>query len=369
MRTGRPLARLALSAADRDVLEGYVRRGKTAQALALRSRIVLGCAAGLSNKAVAARERVTEQTVGKWRRRFIARGLDGLLDEPRPGAARKIDDAKVESVIVETLETSPAGATHWSTRSMARHSGISTSTVGRIWRAFGLQPHRVESFKLSSDPLFIEKVRDVVGLYLAPPERALVLCVDEKSQIQALDRTQPLLPMRPGQVERRSHDYARHGTTSLFAALDIATGRVIGRCYQRHRAAEFRKFLDAIDQAVPADLDLHLVLDNYATHKTPAVKAWLARHPRYHLHFTPTSASWLNQVERWFALLTEKQIRRGVHRSIDDLKVDIETFIAAHNDDPKPFIWTKSADDILQTIARFCSQTLAIHPSTSSTNL
>jgi len=351
------------------MLEGYARRGKTAQALASRARIILSCASGLSNKAVAARERVSGQTVGKWRRRFLDYGIDGLLDEPRPGVARKIDDAKVESVIVETLETLPQGATHWSTRSMARHSGISVSSVGRIWRAFGLQPHRVETFKLSSDPLFIDKVRDVVGLYLAPPEHALVLCVDEKSQIQALDRTQPLLPMRPGQAERRSHDYARHGTTSLFAALDIATGRVIGRCYQRHRAVEFRKFLDAIDQAVPADLDLHLVLDNYATHKTPAVKAWLARHPRYHLHFTPTSASWLNQVERWFALLTEKQIRRGVHRSIDDLKADIEAFIAAHNDDPKPFIWTKSADAILQTIARYCSQTLASHPQNYSTNL
>jgi transposase len=369
MRTGRPLRRLDLSAADRGMLEGYARRGKTAQALASRARIVLGCASGLSNKAVAAHERVSEQTVGKWRRRFLDRGIDGLLDEPRPGVARTIGDAKVESVIVETLERLPPGATHWSTRSMARHSGISVSSVGRIWRAFGLQPHRVETFKLSSDPLFIDKVRDVVGLYLAPPERALVLCVDEKSQIQALDRTQPLLPMRPGLAERRSHDYARHGTTSLFAALDIATGRVIGRCYQRHRAVEFRKFLATIDRAMPADLDLHLVLDNYATHKTPAVKAWLARHPRYHLHFTPTSASWLNQVERWFALLTEKQIRRGIHRSIDDLKADIAAFIAAHNGDPKPFIWTKSADAILQTIARYCSQTLATHPTTYSTNL
>jgi transposase len=286
MRTGRPLRRLDLSAEDRSVFEGYRRRGKTAQALASRARIVLGCASGLSNKVVAARERVTEQTVGKWRRRFLEGGLDGLLDEPRPGVRRTIDDAKVESVIVETLERQPPGATHWSTRSMARHSGLSTSSVGRIWRAFGLQPHRIETFKLSTDPLFIDKVRDIVGLYLAPPEHALVLCVDEKSQIQALDRTQPLLPMRPGQAERRSHDYIRYGTTSLFAALDIVTGRVIGRCYQRHRAVEFRKFLDAIEQAVPPGLDLHLVLDNYATHKTSAIKAWLARHPRYHLHFT-----------------------------------------------------------------------------------
>ena len=361
MRTGRPVAKIELSAEVASILEGYTQRRKTAQGLALRARIVLGCASGLSNKAVAARERVTAQTVGKWRRRFLKRGADGLLDEPRPGVPRKIDDAKVESIIVQTLESQPRGATHWSTRSMARHSGISTSSVGRIWRAFGLQPHRVETFKLSTDPLFVDKVRDIVGLYLNPPDRALVLCVDEKSQIQALDRTQPLLPMRPGQVERRSHDYERHGTTSLFAALDIATGHVIGRCYQRHRAVEFRKFLTAVEQAVPADLDIHLVLDNYATHKAPPVKEWLARHPRYHLHFTPTSASWLNQVERWFALLAEKQIKRGVHRSICDLKVDITAFIKAHNDDPKPFIWTKTADAILQTIARYCTDTLAIH--------
>ena len=275
----------------------------------------------------------------------------------RDQGPRTIDDAKVEHVIVQTLESRPAGAIHWSTRSMARHSGISTSSVGRIWRAFGLQPHRVETFKLSTDPLFVDKVRDIVGLYLNPPDRALVLCVDEKSQIQALDRTQPLLPMRPGQAERRSHDYQRHGTTSLFAALDIVTGRVIGRCYQRHRAVEFRKFLAQVEQAVPADLDIHLVLDNYATHKAPPVKAWLARHPRYHLHFTPTSASWLNQVERWFALLADKQIKRGVHRSVNQLKANIAAFIQAHNDHPKPFI--------LETIARYCSQTLAIHAAIS----
>jgi transposase len=364
MRTGRPVAKIELSAEVAGILEGYTQRRKTAQALALRARIVLACASGLSNKAVAARERVTVQTVGKWRRRFVERGLDGLLDEPRPGVPRKIDDAVVESVIVRTLESQPAGATHWSTRSMARHSGISTSSVGRIWRAFGLQPHRAETFKLSSDPLFVDKVRDVVGLYINPPDRALVLCVDEKSQIQALDRTQPLLPMRPGQVERRSHDYQRHGTTSLFAALDIATGQVIGRCYQRHRALEFRKFLAAVEHAVPADLDIHLVLDNYATHKAPPVRAWLAHHPRYHLHFTPTSASWLNQVERWFALLAGKQIKRGIHRSVHELKTAIAAFIQAHNADPKPFIWTKPADAILHTIARYCSDTLAIHAQT-----
>jgi transposase len=361
----RPVAKIELSSEVAGVLEGYAQRRKTAQALALRARIVLGCAAGLSNKAVAAGERVTVQTVGKWRRRFVGRGLDGLLDEPRPGAPRSIDDAKVENVIVQTLESRPAGAIHWSTRSMARHSGISTSSVGRIWRAFGLQPHRVETFKLSTDPLFVDKVRDIVGLYLNPPDRALVLCVDEKSQIQALDRTQPLLPMRPGQVERRSHDYQRHGTTSLFAALDLATGRVIGRCYQRHRAIEFRKFLAQVEPTVSADLGIHLALDNYATHKAPPVKAWLARHPRYHLHFTPTSASWLNQVERWFALLADKQIKRGVHRSVDRLKADIAAFIRAHNDHPKPLIWTKTADAILQTIARYCSDTLAINAAIS----
>lgn len=364
MRTGRPVAKIELSAEIAGILEGYTQRRKTAQALALRARIVLGCAAGLGNKAVATRERVTPQTVGKWRQRFIEHGLDGLLDEPRPGAPRKIDDAKVESVIVQTLESQPPAATQWSTRSMARHSGISTSSVGRIWRAFGLQPHRSETFKLSQDPLFVDKVRDVVGLYLNPPDHALVLCVDEKSQIQALDRTQPLLPMRPGQIERRSHDYQRHGTTSLFAALDIATGRVIGRCYQRHRAVEFRNFLAAVEAAVPAGLDIHLVLDNYATHKAPPVRSWLASHPRYHLHFTPTSASWLNQVERWFALLSDKQIKRGVHRSVQALKADIGAFIELHNDDPKPFIWTKTADAILQTLARYCSDTLAIHAST-----
>ena len=359
MRTGRPVAKIELSAEVAGILEGYTQRRKTAQALALRARIVLGCAAGLSNKAVAAHERVTPQTVGKWRRRFVERGLDGLLDEPRPGVPRKIGDGKVESVILQTLESRPLGATHWSTRSMARHSGISTSSV--IWRAFGLQPHRLETFKLSTDPLFVAKVRDVVGLYLNPPDHALVRCVDEKSQIQALDRTQPLLPMRPGQAERRSHDYTRHGTTSLFAALDIATGRVIGRCYQRHRAVEFRNFLAQVEQAVPADLDIHLVLDNYATHKAPPVKIWLARHPRCHLHFTPTGASWLNQVERWFALLADKQIKRGVHRSIQHLKADIAAFIQTHNAEPKPFVWTKSADAILQTIARYCSDTLATH--------
>jgi transposase len=294
--------------------------------------------------------------VGKWRARFIERRLDGLLDEPRPGAPRQITDADVERVIMKTLESRPQEATHWSTRSMARASGLTQSAVSRIWRAFALQPHRTETFKLSKDPLFIEKVRDIVGLYLDPPERALVLCVDEKSQIQALDRSQPLLPMRPGQIERRTHDYTRQGTTSLFAALDVKAGQVIGECHRRHRAIEFRKFLDTIEDAVPSDLDLHLILDNYGTHKTPLVQRWLAKRPRYHLHFTPTGASWMNLVERWFAALTEKQLRRGVHRSTRELEWAIERYLEITNEQPKPFKWTKTADQILATVARFCKR-------------
>jgi len=287
----------------------------------------------------------------------VAKRVDGLLDEPRPGAPRTITDAQVERVVTLTLETAPRDATHWSTRAMAARCGLSQSAVGRIWRAFGLQPHRTETFKLSKDPLFIDKVRDIVGLYLAPPDRALVLCVDEKSQIQALDRSQPLLPMRPGQVERRTHDYVRHGTTSLFAALDVKTGEVIGRCHRRHRAVEFRTFLDTIEAAVPEDLDVHLVVDNYATHKTPLIRRWLAKRPRYHMHFTPTGASWLNQVERWFATLTQKQIRRGVHRSTRALETAIKEYIAIANETPRPFAWTKSADDILASVERFCRRT------------
>ena len=298
---------------------------------------------------------VDEATVGKWRRRFAERRLDGLYDDPRSGTPRTVEDARIEAVIVTTLESAPANATHWSSRGMAKASGLSVSTVQRIWRAFGLQPHRIETFKLSTDPDFVAKVRDVVGLYMVPPERAIVLCVDEKSQIQALDRSQPMLPMRPGQPARRSHDYKRYGTTSLFAALDIATGAVIGKCYARHRAREFRKFLDEIEAAVPGDLDVHLVMDNYATHKTPLIRNWLAKRPRWHVHLTPTSASWLNQVERFFALITERKIRRGIYRSVVALRADIVSFIARHNIDPKPFRWTKSADDILRSIERFCA--------------
>jgi len=345
-----------LSLGEREALERWSRRPKTAQALAQRARIVLACAAGVTNADVSAQVRVTRQTVGRWRARFLKKRLDGLLDEPRPGAPRKITDAHVERVITMTLESTPREATHWSTRSMAKSCGLSQTAVSRIWRAFALQPHRSETFKLSKDPLFIEKVRDIVGLYLNPPDKALVLCADEKSQVQALDRTQPLLPMRPGQVERRTHDYVRHGTTSLFAALDVKSGKVIGECHRRHRAREFRKFLGTIDASVPARLDVHLILDNYGTHKTPSIRRWLVRHPRFHLHFTPTSASWMNLVERWFGLLTERQIRRGTHRSTRELEEAIMAYLNSNNKHPKPFVWTKTADEIFASIARFCQR-------------
>ena len=357
MRTGRPIPVLSLTEAEQETLQNWARRPKSAQALALRARIVLRCAEGMTNTAVARQVQVRSQTVGKWRQRFVERRLDGLLDEPRPGTPRKVSDADVERALTMTLESTPKDATHWSTRSLAKQAGLSRSTVGRIWHAFALQPHRSETFKLSKDPLFIDKVRDIVGLYMDPPDRALVLCVDEKSQIQALNRTQPLLPMRPGQVERRTHDYARHGTTSLFAALDVKTGTVIGEFHRRHRSLEFRKFLDTIDQAVPSDLDVHLILDNYGTHKTAPVRRWLAKRPRFHVHFTPTSASWINLVERWFAALTEKQIRRGVHRSVRELETAIKQYLDVSNGSPKPFVWTKSADEILASVARFCART------------
>ena len=357
MRPGRPTPPLTITTEERETLERWARRPKTAQALAQRARMILGCADGKTNTTVGAELRVSKPTVGKWRTRFLGRGLDGLLDEPRPGAPRRVSDADVERVVTLTLETTPEDATHWSTRSMAQRCGLSKNTISRIWRAFGLQPHRTESFKLSADPLFIEKVRDIVGLYLNPPDRALVLCVDEKAQIQALDRTRPLLPMRPGQIERRTHDYVRHGTTSLFAALDAQTGKVIGQCHRRHRSVEFRKFLDGIDATVPADLDLHLILDNYGTHKTALVRRWLAKRPRYHLHFTPTGASWLNMVERWFAELTQKQIRRGAFDSSRALETAIYHYLDLSNENPEPFVWTKTADEILQNVVRFCQLT------------
>jgi len=358
-RTGRPKTQLVLTQEERLVLERLANRRKSAQATAMRARIVLTCAMGETNRAVAAKLGVSEAMVGKWRRRFVADRLDGLFDEPRPGAPRTISDNDVERVIVKTLEEKPADATHWSTRSMAKATGMNQTAISRIWRAFGLQPHRAETFKLSTDPLFVDKVKDIVALYLDPPERAVVLCVDEKSQIQALNRFQPVLPMMPGTPERRSHDYVRHGTTSLFAALNMATGTVIGSLHQRHRAVEFKKFLQRIDEEVPAELAVHLVLDNYATHKTPEIHRWLLRHPRFHLHFTPTSGSWLNMVERWFGELTTKKIKRGAHTSVRALERDIRMWIERWNDNPRPYVWVKTADQILAALARYCERVSA----------
>lgn len=357
----RVLPALQITAAERSRLEEWVRRPTTAQSLAMRARIVLTADEGLTNKQVAARVGIHHVTVGKWRERFVHGRLDGLLDEPRPGAPRRIGDDLIERVVSLTLETKPPAATHWSTRDMARQVGISPDSVHRIWTAFRLQPHRQETFKLSPDPLLIDKVRDIVGLYLAPPERAMVLCVDEKSQIQALDRTQQILPMQPGRIERRTHDYKRHGTTSLFAALDVATGKVMGMCAPKHRSREFLAFLKQIDVQTPAHMHLHLVLDNYATHKTPTIKRWLDRHPRFVLHFTPIGGSWLNLVERWFSSLTDKALRRAVHRSVEALIADIEAYIAVANATPKPYRWTKTADEILASITRACSKTLRAH--------
>jgi transposase len=352
-RTGRPKADLTLTELERTQLLWWSRRAKSAQSLALRSKIILRCADGWDNQAVAAQLGCSTATVGKWRRRFVEKRLDGLTDEPRPGGPRSVGDDLIEQVVVDTLERTPRDATHWSRSSMAAETGLSKSTIGRIWRAFGLKPHLVDTFKLSSDPLFIEKVRDVVGLYMNPPERAVVLCLDEKSGIQALNRSAPLLPMMPGMAERRAFDYSRAGTTDLFAALDVATGLVIHSIQRRHRAAEFKKFLNQIDQSVLADLDVHLICDNLSTHKTPAISAWLAAHPRFHLHFTPTSSSWLNQVERWFGLLTARQLRRGVHDSVTTLERDIQSWIDHWNDNPQPFTWTKTADEIFEQLARY----------------
>jgi transposase len=353
---GRPKAELVLTDEEHATLTRWSRRAKSAQALALRSRIVLACAEGVSNTDVAESLGVSRPTVGKWRSRFVASRLDGLTDEDRPGAPRKITDERVEQVVVDTLESTPKDATHWSRASMAKHSGLSKSTVGRIWKAFRLKPHRSETFKLSTDPLFIDKVRDVVGLFLDPPERAVVLCVDEKSQTQALDRSSPVLPMMPGMPEKRTHDYVRNGVTSLFAALDMASGKVIGALHRRHRSTEYRKFLIRIDKEVPADLDVHIVCDNYATHKTDLIQRWLVAHPRFHVHFIPTSSSWLNPVERWFGELTTKLIQRGVHKSVPALEADIRRWIELWNDDPRPYVWVKTADEILDSIAAFCQR-------------
>lgn len=358
MRLGRPKVALILTAEERVRLESLAHRSRTAPQVARRARIVLACATGEDNKTVAKRLRMSQTTVCKWRGRFIRERLDGLYDEPRPGTPRQISDDQIEHVIVRTLEETPRGATHWSSRGMAKASGLGRTSIQQIWRAFGLQPHRSETFKLSNDPLLIEKVRDIVGLYMHPPEHAVLFCVDEKSQIQALDRTQPLLPMRPGQAERRTHDYKRHGTTTLFAALNVKTAKLVTEFHRRHRSVEFRQFLDAIDAAVPKKLDVHLIMDNYGTHKTALVRNWLAKRPRFHVHFTPTYGSWLNLVERWFAELTNKQLRRGAHRSVAQLEAAIREFIDAHHANPKPFVWTKTADQILENIARFAQRTL-----------
>ena len=347
---------VVLTEDEREILERWARRPKSAQALALRCRIVLAAADGEKSTEIAARLGCSRVTVGKWRSRFAELGLDGLHDEPRPGKPRTITDEDVERVIVKTLEESPKDATHWSTRSMAKATGMSQSAVSRIWRAFGLKPHLVENFKLSPDPQFVDKVKDVVGLYLNPPDAAVVLCVDEKTQVQALDRTAPVLPLMPGVPERRTHDYKRAGTTNVYAALDVASGHVIADLTPRQRAEEFRRFLNLIDKSVPADLDVHLIVDNSSTHKTPSIQRWLVRHPRFTLHFTPTYSSWLNLVERWFSEITTKWLRRGTHRSVKELVASIRTWIANWNDDPKPYVWHKTADEILGNLAAYCAR-------------
>lgn len=356
MHKGRPTTPIVLTEDEREKLQGWSRRYTSAHALAQRAEIVLLCAEGLPNKVVSERMRVWPQTVTKWRQRFIAKRLEGLADEPRPGAPRKILDSDIERLVTTTLESKPPDATQWSTRTMAKKLGFSQSTVSRVWRAFGLQPHRTDTFELSSDPFFVEKVRDVVGLYLNPPDNAIVLCIDEKWQIQALDRTQPLLPLAPGQVERQTHDYVRHGITSLFAALNVKTGKVIGECYRKHRHQEFLKFLRSVERCLPRDAEVHVVIDNYATHKTPAVKRWFLKRPGWQVHFTPTGASWLNQVERFFAETTRTRIRRGAFRSLDALKRAIEEYLTHHNRTPKPFIWTATSEAIFEKIGRLCQR-------------
>jgi transposase len=363
MRTGRPKQPLILTEEEGERLESLAHRARSQALLARRARVVLACAEGLDNKEVAKKLRCSLGMVGKWRSRFLKARLEGLYDEPRPGAPRKVSDDQVEKVVIQTLESTPRGQTHWSTRGLAEATGLSRMTISRIWHAFGLQPHRADTFKLSPDPQLIEKVRDIVGLYMNPPEHALVFCVDEKSQIQALDRTQPLLPLRPGQVERGTHDYKRHGTTSLFAALELKTSRVIGKLQRRHRSREFRQFLDVIESQVPLGLEVHIIADNYGTHKTAPIRNWFAKRPHFHIHFTPTYGSWINLVERWFAELTNKRIRRGVFRSVRELECAIREYIDVHNEDPRPFVWTRTADQILDSIARYARRTVAVQPS------
>lgn len=355
MSRGRPIPELILHEVEKETLHKLVRRSTSSNAEARRARVVLLCAEGLSNTAISERVGLCQHTVGRWRRRFLQDRLEGLADLPRSGPPRQIGDEKIAQVIRLTLESRPANATHWSTRKMAAKVGISNERVARIWQTFGLQPHRAESFQLSTDPFFVEKIRDVVGLYMTPPQNALVLCIDEKSQIQALERSQPLLPMKPGQPERRTSDYFRHGTTTLFAALDIKTGKVYADCYQRHTHKEFLTFLRKIERETPNKLDLHIVIDNYATHKTAAVRKWLVRHPRWHIHFIPTHTSWLNQVERFFAKITNERIRRGSFRSVKELRQAIFDYIDHHNEQPKPFTWTATADTILGKINHLCN--------------
>jgi len=370
MRTGRPKPPLVLSEDERARLESMAHRARSQSLLARRARVVLACGEGLDNHAVARKLRCSVGMVGKWRKRFLQQRREGLWDEPRPGAPRKVSDEQVEQVLIQTLESTPRGQTHWSTRGLAETTGLSRMTIRRIWRAFGLQPHRADTFKLSPDPRLIEKVRDIVGLYINPPDHALVLCVDEKSQIQALDRTQPLLPMQPGQLERGTHDYKRHGTTSLFAALDLKTSRVIGQFHHRHRSLQFRRFLDTIEAQVPAALDVHLILDHYGTHKTALIRHWLLKRPRFHIHYTPAYGSWLNLVERWFAELTNQRIRRRAFRSVRELESAIREYIDVHNEDPQPFVWNRTADQILDSMARFARRTVLSHSQgiTSRTN-
>lgn len=357
-RTGRPVARLEVTTAEREALQRYARGRTVSQSLVMRSRIVLMCAEGMINGQVAAALSVTPQTVGKWRSRFIVHRVEGLADVPRPNVHRKLSDERVEELVRLTLQSKPEGSTHWSTRKLAKKIGVSQSSVSRVWRAFKLKPHRRRTFTLSTDDFFVEKVRDIVGLYMNPPDHAVVLCIDEKSQVQALERKQPVLPLVFGQPERATATYTRHGVTNLFAALDVATGNVIGECFPRKRAVEFRRFLSTVEVSVPEELTIHIVVDNSSIHAAPEIRRWLRRHPRVCMHFTPTYSSWLNLIERWFAKLTEDALRRGSHTSTRELRAAIDSYILESNDDPKPFVWTKTADEILASVARFCARTL-----------